>query len=33
MTHKEMHKLMDAIIEEVTLMRDQGQKEYETLFL
>ena len=28
MTHKEMHKLMDAIIEEVTLMRDQGQKEY-----
>ena len=28
MTHNEMHKLMDAIIKEVTLMRDQGQKEY-----
>ena len=28
MTHKEMHKLMDTIIEEVTLTRDQGQKEY-----
>jgi len=28
MTHKEMHKLMDAIIKEVTLTRDQGQKEY-----
>jgi len=28
MTHKEMHKLMDTIIGEVTLTRDQGQKEY-----
>ena len=28
MTHKEMHKLMDAIIKEVTLTRDEGQKEY-----
>ena len=28
MTHKEMHKLMDAIIKEVTLIRNEGQKEY-----
>ena len=28
MTHKEMHKLMDTIIKEVTLVRNEGQKEY-----
>ena len=28
MTHKEMHKLMDTIIKEVTLIRNEGQKEY-----
>ena len=28
MTHKQMHNLMDAIIKEVTLVRDAGQKEY-----
>ena len=28
MTHKQMHNLMDSIIEEVTLTRDEGQKEY-----
>ena len=28
MTHKQMHRLMNAIIKEVTLVRDEGQKEY-----
>ena len=28
MTHKQMHRLMNAIIKEVTLVRDAGQKEY-----
>ena len=28
MTHKQMHDLMDAIIKEVTVTRDSGQKEY-----
>jgi len=28
MTHKQMHDLMDNIIKEVTLVRDEGQKEY-----
>ena len=28
MTHKQMHDLMDNIIKEVTMVRDEGQKEY-----
>jgi len=28
MTHKEMHKLMDTILENVISIRDEGQKEY-----
>ena len=28
MTHNEMHKLMNAIMEEVISVRDEGQKEY-----